>query len=842
MGCSSSQSAKAAGPSKRLLEEYSVGQTLGEGAFGVVYACTNRITGEELAVKMVDKVETPAEAIKKEADMLKSLSHANIVRLHSVFFEKCFVCIVMDKFSGGDLVEGLHGHLKEKGKINCHDIVHVSTQMGASISYLHSKSIVHRDVKGDNFLMDRKNIVDPKCHIALGDFGTAYNVRPNERLHGEVGTRIFWSPEMFRKDYGLKVDVWAMGVIMYGLLDGRFPFKDEQDIKKKEPKIPKRVHPDCVEYIQNMLQKDENKRISSDEVMECAWLTVSGKCDKGNENLDLGPQESVKRMGSDGNDEGKQIRQDSVNDGVAERRRELVERLNNEHQGKQTKGIGYVTVGSQQLAIYGAEHLKTLQGNTLREHANLILRAVGKEKIGTPVPTVDTDLIQWILHVQKTYLEPLKAKTNRSGHWMAKWFTIVDKHMPGATLRFEWWTNDKVLQSGILNFENSAGPLVKGDEKSPQLIGQMLQEHDIDVVRFGLGEAKTLEQLADEVQRGAARLMLDAAEYKKLVRVVDVVLLRLYSQSNKSKILIETAEQYPDGRTRKIARLPGTKKEPHESAKETASRIVKELLVMGDCDVRFDFEDSEVFEEENDSPSFPGVKTVYRKEIVGGYVNTTDTTVLARVGLPQGTVWQAEDSKKNVKYFSWMTEKDATKKNIKLRAEGSEHVSGLVMAPIGLNEEKLRAYLIDHKVKVAELDACPNRGIKELSSELVKGESSLMEGADGSVIRVVDLVVMKIVNPSAGDVLIQTEKTNQQGVKETLNRLPAAKRRPDENQFLTARRLLRKQLKIDENYVRIDAKNVMFFEEAQTSGRFPGIRTVYRKRLIKAELARGPVP
>merc|ERR1719150_98848 len=88
----------------RLLEEYSVGQTLGEGAFGVVSNCKKRSTGEEFAVKMVDKVETPVAAIKKEAEMLQGMDHPNIVKCHGVFYERCFVCIIMDKYSGGDVV------------------------------------------------------------------------------------------------------------------------------------------------------------------------------------------------------------------------------------------------------------------------------------------------------------------------------------------------------------------------------------------------------------------------------------------------------------------------------------------------------------------------------------------------------------------------------------------------------------------------------------------------------------------------------------------------------------------------------------------------------------------
>ncbi|CAE8620344.1 unnamed protein product, partial [Polarella glacialis] len=166
MGCSTSSSAvskpahhaDAAEKSTelRLLDEYSVGLTLGEGAFGVVSVCKKRSTGQEFAVKMVDKVETPVEQIKKEAEMLQSMEHPNVVKFHGVYYERCFVCIVMDKLDGGDLVEGLQRHLKERGQINPLDVVHVAYQMAASIQYLHSRNVVHRDIKGDNYLMDRK--------------------------------------------------------------------------------------------------------------------------------------------------------------------------------------------------------------------------------------------------------------------------------------------------------------------------------------------------------------------------------------------------------------------------------------------------------------------------------------------------------------------------------------------------------------------------------------------------------------------------------------------------------------------------------------------------------------
>jgi len=772
MGCSGSAVNQGRGgggtdgpANKRLLEEYAVGHTLGEGAFGVVYACTHRASNEEFAVKMVDKVETPVEAIRKEAELLKSMDCKQIVKVHQIYYERCFVCIVMDKFSGGDLVEGLHAHLKEKGKIPCFEIVHVSFQMGRALEYLHARNVVHRDVKGDNYLMSVKTITDPNNVVALADFGAAVTVKEGERLNSEVGTRIFWAPEFCNKSYGMKVDVWAMGVIMYGLLDGRFPFKDEKDIKTKEPKLPRRLHADCEDYLRGMLTKDEEKRLSSAQVVAHRWMANKGRETNGDTGLDSMTSEVYKD-----NDAGKEMKVNDNDEGITERRRELLERLNQAEAGKQ-----------------------------------------GKKKKAAP-----------------------------SQHYWAKWFTIVDKHQAGSTLKFEWWDAGQVEKSGVLKFEGLKRTEASDDDalgRSPELVGKMLGDHNIDISAFGQGQAKSLQQMAGEVAIGSARLMLDATEHKKLVRVVDVVLLRIYNKPDKSKLIVETGEQFPDGRKRAIARLPGTKKDPHESSRQTATRYITDMMGMGDCKIVFDYEEKDAFEEEFESPSYPGVKTVYRKEILEGYVACTDKDVLARISLPAAEKgWSVEDKSKNTKFLNWMGERDAVKKGVKLRSEGTEEVSGLVSAPIGLNEEDLRRYLVKYNIPIEPFGRNNARTLKEFSTELVKGESSIQVNTTGEVVRIVDLIIMKIENPQTGDVLMQTEQTFGDGTKTLLNRLPGAKRRPDENQFVTARRLLRKQLKIEENNCILDAKGVQYYEEQKTTQAFPGVKTIYRKRLIRAEV------
>ena len=85
--------------------------------------------------------------------------------------------------------------------------------------------------------MDRPDISDPACTLALSDFGTAIkHENPHKQLNQLTGTRVFWSPEFCMKRYSYPADVWAVGVVLYGLLDATFPFRDEEQIKNKKPR------------------------------------------------------------------------------------------------------------------------------------------------------------------------------------------------------------------------------------------------------------------------------------------------------------------------------------------------------------------------------------------------------------------------------------------------------------------------------------------------------------------------------------------------------------------------------------------------------------------------------
>lgn len=273
------------------------------------------------------------------------------------------------------------------------------------------------------------------------------------------------------------------------------------------------------------------------------------------------------------------------------------------------------------------------------------------------------------------------------------------------------------------------------------------------------------------------------------------------------------------------------------NSKQTAELIVNEMINLGGAKVKFDFTKKEVFEEQEESPSYPGVQTVYRKEIIEGDLQAEASNHIG-LKVKGAKDWFHEDKTKNTKYFAWMTDKECAKNGVKIKQPEGAEISGLVQAPIGLEEAELRKYLESNKVDISEFGKGQSKTLKDISAELIKGESSLMVQKDGKVIRTVDVVVLKLVHSLTNSILVQAEQTFSDGTKTSLKRLPGAKRRPDENQFLTARRVLKRQLKVEENHVTLDAGNVVVTEEEKDSLAYPGLHTIYRKRIISASLTR----
>ena len=199
------------------------GPILGSGISGLVRLVTHRATGVKYAVKCLDLglVET-AEGLRQlfeEIFIMCQLDHPNIVRLEEVYESQSEIYLVQELCLGGELFDRLDEqpdyHYTEQ---QCARLI---KQMLSAVRYIHSKGIVHRDLKLENFLF---STTSPDSEIKMIDFGLSKHFTHGQQHNEAVGTPYTVAPEVLRGKYDEKCDVWAIGVITYLLLSGDPPF------------------------------------------------------------------------------------------------------------------------------------------------------------------------------------------------------------------------------------------------------------------------------------------------------------------------------------------------------------------------------------------------------------------------------------------------------------------------------------------------------------------------------------------------------------------------------------------------------------------------------------------
>ncbi|XP_051558858.1 serine/threonine-protein kinase DCLK2 isoform X2 [Myxocyprinus asiaticus] len=263
-----------------VLEKYKIGKVIGDGNFAIVKECVERSTGKEFALKIIDKNKCRGKEhlIENEVAVLRRVKHPNIIMLIEEVDTPTDLYLVMELVKGGDLFDAITSSTKYTER----DASAMVFNLAAALKYLHRMCIVHRDIKPENLLVCE--YPDGTKSLKLGDFGLATVVEGP--LYTVCGTPTYVAPEIISESgYGLKVDIWAAGVITYILLCGFPPFRSENNLQEDlfdqilvgRLEFPSpfwdNITDSAKELIGYMLQVNMEARYTAEDVLSHPWVT-----------------------------------------------------------------------------------------------------------------------------------------------------------------------------------------------------------------------------------------------------------------------------------------------------------------------------------------------------------------------------------------------------------------------------------------------------------------------------------------------------------------------------------------------------------------------------------------
>ncbi len=263
-------------PYSELSKEYKQGIDIGEGGFGKVKTIIHKKTGQLRAVKLIKKSK---EFNLDEIENLMLLNHPNILKLYEYFYDQEEnIYIITEYIRGVELftkIQQLRHFTEEEAAIIIKSILQ-------AIAYCHSRGIIHRDLKPENILIPTGSAKIDYTLLKIIDFGASVLKKDDGKITFRFGTPYYIAPEVLQESYNEKCDVWSIGVILYLLLVGQAPFDGEDDtvicqkIISEEVnynvKRIKQLSSESVDLMKKLLEKNPDKRISSQEALNHTWI------------------------------------------------------------------------------------------------------------------------------------------------------------------------------------------------------------------------------------------------------------------------------------------------------------------------------------------------------------------------------------------------------------------------------------------------------------------------------------------------------------------------------------------------------------------------------------------
>nr|XP_035926557.1 hormonally up-regulated neu tumor-associated kinase [Halichoerus grypus] len=253
---------------------------LGEGSFAKVREGLHVLTGEKVAIKVIDKKRAKKDTyvtknLRREGQIQQMIRHPNITQLLDILETENSYYLVMELCPGGNLMHKIY----EKKRLEESEARRYIRQLISAVEHLHRAGVVHRDLKIENLLLDEDN------NIKLIDFGLsncAGILGHSDPFSTQCGSPAYAAPELLaRKKYGPKIDVWSIGVNMYAMLTGTLPFTVEpfslralyqKMVDKEMNPLPTQLSTGAINFLRSLLEPDPVKRPNIQQALANRWL------------------------------------------------------------------------------------------------------------------------------------------------------------------------------------------------------------------------------------------------------------------------------------------------------------------------------------------------------------------------------------------------------------------------------------------------------------------------------------------------------------------------------------------------------------------------------------------
>ena len=286
--------------SSNHFNQYKFIRWIKSGGYGQVFLSKHVYSKKEYAIKQIDTTDFSNEDlynISREHLILRSMLHKNVIRCHDSFAHNNKFYTVMDFAEGGELTL----LLKDKGALSEDETKKIFKQIYEAVCYIHSQNIIHRDLKPNNILFLDKE----RTQVVIIDFGISGMANGNQREKIKAGTTSFLPPEIASGEEfssNQKLDIWAMGIILYLMVEGSYPFdgKNTKEIitsilrNRLEFNKKIKISQPLKTLIGGMLEKNYRFRIDDDSELFNKWFNYTGPSIKRKQTLE---EKNIKKKG-----------------------------------------------------------------------------------------------------------------------------------------------------------------------------------------------------------------------------------------------------------------------------------------------------------------------------------------------------------------------------------------------------------------------------------------------------------------------------------------------------------------------------------------------------------------